>query len=346
MRMRVYVAIGFFLTPITALPHHSAATWFDHESITEVEGELTELRWVNPHVRFTLISTDESGQETEWDIETLAVAGITRWGITHDLFAVGERLRVAGNPSIWTENSMFVRNILLPSGQEIQLGGGQPRWSERTLRGAESLSLEQGDSSDPSRGLFRVWSTGAGTPWLFREVVDPEAAYTRYPLTEAASNALAAHSVFEDNPLVDCTPKGMPTIMEQPYPIEFVREGEDIRLYIEQYDLVRTIRMGDDVSGGNQPASALGYSVGRWEGDEFIVTTTNSNWAYFNTLGIPLSQSAEMVERFILREGGARLDYLLIVTDPATFTEPVELEKHWIWRPEIDRQPYECTVQG
>ena len=161
MSKRVAIATGSFLIPIAVLAHHSVSSWFDHESITEVEGVLTELRWVNPHVRFTLVSTDDSGQETAWDIEALSVAGISRWGITPDLFSVGEHLRVAGNPSIWTENSIFVRNMLLPGGEEIQFGGGEPRWSDRTLRGAESLAVAHGDGSDPSRGLFRVWSTGA-----------------------------------------------------------------------------------------------------------------------------------------------------------------------------------------
>ena len=342
---RLAITIGSFLVTVTAFAHHSVSSWFDRESVIEVDGELTELRWVNPHVRFTMVSTDESGQETAWDVETLAVAGISRWGITPDLFVMGERLKVAGNPSIRGENSIFVRNILLPSGEELQFGG-EPRWSERTLRGGESLAAEQGDSTDPSRGLFRVWSTGADAPWLFPELLDPAQVFARYPLTEAASAALAAHSAFENSPLANCAPKGMPGIMEQPYPMEFVQEGDDILLHIEEFDLVRTIHMGGEVAGGEQAASLLGHSVGRWEDGDLVVTTTNSNWGYLNTLGVPLSQSAEIVERFMPREDGAVLDYQMIVTDSETFTEPVALGKHWIWRPEIERQPYECTQDG
>jgi hypothetical protein len=35
----------------------------------------------------------------------------------------------------------------------------------------------------------------------------------------------------------------MPTIMEQPYPIEFVNKGDTILLRLEEYDSVRTISM-------------------------------------------------------------------------------------------------------
>jgi hypothetical protein len=42
------------------------------------------------------------------------------------------------------------------------------------------------------------------------------------------------------------TPKGMPYIMNQPYPIVFIDERSTILLRIEEYDLVRTIRMGGE----------------------------------------------------------------------------------------------------
>ena len=344
--MRVALFVGSLLVPVTAFAHHSVSSWFDRERVTELEGELTEVRWVNPHVRFTIVSTDETGEETEWDIETLSVSGIRRWGITPDLLSVGDRLLVAGNPSKRTENQIFVLNVLLPSGEEIQFGSGEPRWSERALRGSEAVPSEEGESSDPSRGLFRVWSTASSTPFLFPELRDPEFEHTSYPLTAAARAALAAYNAFEDNPLADCTPKGMPTIMEQPYPMEFVQDGENILLHIEEYDLIRTIHMGDVDNDGERPGSSLGYSVGRWDGSDLVVTTTNANWGYFDSVGIPLSEEAEIVERFMPSEDGARLDYQLMVTDPSTFTEPVELGKHWIWRPEIEVEPYECIAEG
>jgi len=49
----------------------------------------------------------------------------------------------------------------------------------------------------------------------------------------------------------------MPTIMEQPYPIEFVNKGDAILLRLEEYDSVRTISMGASIS--NQ---ALAVSLG------------------------------------------------------------------------------------
>ena len=125
------------------------SAWFDTTATTEIEGVVTELRWQNPHVLFTLRVNGEGG-ETLWEIETLSISGISRWGIERELLNVGDRLRVAGNPARRNANGIFVRNILLPSGREIVLGGAA-RWSNETLRGSELLQAREGDTSRPDR---------------------------------------------------------------------------------------------------------------------------------------------------------------------------------------------------
>ena len=325
-----------------AVAHHSVSAWFDTTATTEVEGVVTDFRWQNPHVVFTMRVAGDGG-EALWEIETLSISGISRWGITHDLFSVGDRLRVAGNPARRGENNIFVRNILLPSGREIVLGGAA-RWSTDTLRGSELLQATEGDGSRPELGLFRTWSTGSVNGVLFPEAVQANFDFSRYPLTPAARAALAAFDFETDDPTVNCTPKGMPTIMEQPYPLEIVDRGETIELLIEEYDTRRVVHMrGAGVAAAPTAAAGpLGYSVGRLDGTTLVVTTTKSSWGHFDSVGIPLSADAVLEERFTPSADGSRLDYVLKVTDAATFTAPVELKKTWIWRPEVSRGAYEC----
>jgi hypothetical protein len=322
--------------------HHSVSAWFDTTAMTEVEGVVTDFRWQNPHVVFTMRVPGEGGP-TLWDIETLSISGISRWGLTNDLFHVGDRLRVAGNPARRGEHNIFVRNILLPTGREIVLGGAA-RWSTDTLRGSELLQARDGDGSRPELGLFRTWSTGAVNGVLFPEAVQANFDFARYPLTAAARAELESFDFAADDPTVDCTPKGMPTIMEQPYPMEIVERGATIELLIEEYDTRRIVHMrGPGVTdAAAAPAQPLGYSVGRFEGATLVVTTTKSSWGHFDSVGIPLSTDAVLEERFTPSADGARLDYVLKVTDAATFTAPVELTKSWIWRPEVARGTYEC----
>jgi Family of unknown function (DUF6152) len=342
--LRFAVSIGGWLLPLAALSHHSVSAWFDSNEIIELEGKLTELRWQNPHIAFTLEVVDATGKATPWDMESLSVSGISRTGLSRELFVVGERLKVAGNPSRRNLNNVFIRNVLLPSGQEIVLGGGEPRWAaEVSLRGSETLRERDGDPSRPELGIFRVWSTGAGTPMLFPEDIDRNFDFGKYPLTPAARAAVDAFDIFASDPTISCVPKGMPLLMEQPYPIEFVRSGDDIVLKLEEYDSVRTIDMnGTPADAARAAPSPLGYSIGRWDGTTLAVTTTRVNSGTFDSVGIPLGTDAELVERFTPSADGARLDYRLTVTDPATFTRPVELGKHWIWRPEVTLGRYAC----
>ena len=328
---------------LAAAAHHSVSAWFDTTSTTEIEGEVTEYRWQNPHVTFTLRVADANGAAKLWDIETLSISGISRWGITQDLFKVGDRLRVAGNPARRNTNNIFVRNILLPGGREMVLGGAA-RWSDVTLRGSELLQAKDGDASRPELGIYRTWSSGSVGAVLFPEAVQANFDFGRYPLTAAARAALDAFDVAADDPTFDCNPKGMPTAMEQPYPMQIVDHGATIELMLEEYDIHRTVHMdaaGSAAAAAAQP-SRLGYSVGRWDGATLIVTTTKSSWGHFDSVGIPLSENAVMVERFTPSADGARLDYRLTVTDQATFTTPVELTKTWIWRPEVTLGKFEC----
>lgn len=333
------VASSWLVAPV-ALAHHSVSAWFDTTAMTEIEGVVTDFRWQNPHVVFTLRVAGAEG-DTLWDIETLSISGISRWGITHDLFNVGDRLRVAGNPSRRSTNNIFVRNILLPTRREIVLGG-EARWSSDTLRGSELLQASEGDGSRPELGLFRTWSTGAVNGVLFPEAVRANFDFSVYPLTPAAQAALAAFEIERDDPTRNCTPKGMPTIMEQPYPMEIVDEGDRIVLLIEEYDTRRTVNMSA-AGAAAAVGGPLGYSIGRFEGATLVVTTTKSTWGHFDSVGIPLAADAVLVERFTPSADGARLDYALKVTDAANFTKPVELTKTWIWRPEVTRGAFECT---
>ena len=182
--------------------------------------------------------------------------------------------------------------------------------------------------------MFRVWSTKLDDPGeLWRPT---------YPLTEAARKKRAAWDPVNDTVARGCEPKGMPTIMEQPYPMEFVQLSNSILLRMEEYDTVRTIHMGNKVSRASLPRDRLGRSTGRWEGKTLVVETDGITWPWLDPSGTPLSAAASLVERFVLQPDGTRLHYSVLITDPQTLTEPVELKRSWVARPNETVKPYNC----
>ena len=333
-------ALVLGLVPVLALAHHSVAANFDRDVTRELDGEITAILWRNPHVAFTLTTTDSNGSQAEWNLETHSLSIMKRMDVMEPFVEVGDQVKVAGWPARQGQG-MFVNSMLLPSGEEFVFAfGSEPadlRWSDRLWGTNERWFAESGDSSAAERGIFRVWSTslagGQGFFWL------PE-----YPLTDEARAAQADFNPVTDDPLLNCALKGMPAIMSAPYPIEFVDEGDTIVLNIEEYDTVRTIHLGAQAAVVPRP-SILGHSTGRWEGETLVVETSAVNWGYFRGTGeYPTSDDIEFVERFTPIENGSKLHYELTVTDPATFTEPVVMDKTWVWLPDVTVDPYECIA--
>ena len=344
MRGAAACLLALAALPGAAAAHHSFFGRFDTLTLVELEGEVTDVLWRNPHAYFSV-----RADGVVWEIETSSLTVLKRLGIEPGTIRVGDRVRVAANPPVGTKKEMYARHVLLSDGRELLLNVGlKPRWTSSDLAvGDESLLMARtGDGSRPDLGIFRVWSHTRTIARLFPEVTDPTVDINAYPLTPAARAQLAEFDRSTDNPTANCVPKGMPTIMEAPYPIEFMRQdGGDILLKLEEYDLTRYIYMRTDVARELTQPSPLGFSVGRWEGAALVVMTTRISWPFFSQLGIRQSGGVAIVERFTPSADGDRLDYEMTVTDPATFTRPVVLSQYWLWLPSVTLLPYECTAR-
>ncbi|MGE4658566.1 MAG: DUF6152 family protein [Gammaproteobacteria bacterium] len=329
------IVLGFISVPSASFAHHAFVGIFDMSNVTEFRGEITRLMWRNPHVRFTMKTAD--GRSL--NVETNSLSILRRMDVTPDLMAEGDSIAVAGFLARNGDNEMWVNNILLSDGRELVTRPGvAPHWSDEHLGSSEywlAGGTKVDDSGVEELGVFRVWSTRFNGPGRYMWLDE-------YPFTEAAALARDAFNPLVDRPFEDCTPKGMPWIMEQPYPVEFTQNGENILFHIEEYDLVRTIHLNAPIDE-HAPPSLLGHSVGYWDEDDLVVSTRSVNGRYFDSTGIPQSQEATYVERFSLTDDGDALDYTITVMDPVNFTEPVTLNKQWVWRPGETVKPYECT---
>ena len=315
-----------------AFAHHSTALVYDRDgALIEVEGTITEVAWVNPHVRFKLRGVGPDGVEREWDIESNSVSNVSRFGLTAELVAAGTRVKVAGNGGRQLDNVLWLTNMLLPNDQEILFGQAvRARWSQQTI-GRDVRGAVTADTRN--LGLYRVWTNATAPPAFWGST---------FPLTASAAAARAAYDPLTQDPTANCAPKGMPFIMEQPYPMEIVAAGDEILIKMEEYDIVRRVAMMPGVAQRPDAESPLGSSFGRWEGAVLAVFTVDIGYGWVNGLGIPLGPDASTVERFALNADGSRLEYTMTITDPATFTSPAKFSKAWEWRPGEQLRPYEC----
>jgi hypothetical protein len=234
---------------------------------------------------------------------------------------------------------MSGNNVLFPGDREIVLWGSTAyHFSDDSYERLSVADVEARDLPDArGLGLFRVWSTLTGDRNQDRLWA------SEYPLTDAAIAARAAWDPVRDNPAIRCEPKGMPGIIDPPYPMEFVDEGSTILIHQEEFDTVRTIYMDQSNSASNPAPGILGHSTGSWDGDTLVIETTHISWPYLDNQGLPLSGEARLQERYTVSPDGRRLYLELTVTDPQYLSEPLELDRFWLWIPENTVQPYNCT---
>jgi hypothetical protein len=318
------------------MAHHSY-TEFDQRETIEIEGTLTVVAWQNPHTRLE-VRVAGSNEPVLWDIETGSVNSMRRQGVPGDALQVGDTVKVAGWPSKRSPARLYATN-LLGRGRELLFRSGAPRWpSSAIYRESFVASMSAPAAAIDMPTLFRVWAIDVNDP-------DTRPGFLsryQYSLTEAAKQALAAFDPVTQSVSTGCMPKGMPLLMGQPFPIEFVDRGDTILLRLEEYDAVRTIYLEDAAQRAPQEASLLGRSFGRWDNGVLVVETDRIDTPYFSSAGIPLSRAARTVERFSLSNEGRRLVYNLTVTDPATFTAPAEAMRAWVARDGEEVLPFDC----
>ena len=340
-----FVIAGLLLLlPLSVFSHHSV-TEFDQSVDTEFEGKVLQVQWRNPHILIDVATADESGVETVWHLEGSAVSAQSRQGVEAGLIQEGQQVRIAGWPSTRRDNHMLVNHVLLPDSVELLVGNvREPRWSQTSLGNERFMGLAASPDEplDVSLGeaerLFRVWVRATGS-WYFKGA-------DAYQLTEQAIASKATWDEFEDNPLLDCTPPGMPAVMGNPYPMQFVQVDDKIELRFEEFDALRTIYLGNAADAAQVPLSHLGHSVGHWEGGTLVVETNRINWPYFDRVGVPQSTAVEVVERFtaIAINDQEKLVYQLTITDPATLNEPYTWNGEFVVKEGEVVERYGCTL--
>jgi hypothetical protein len=325
--------LGFLTIAGVSHAHHSTVAIYDGSRTVEVSGIVEEISWRNPHGRLVLRADDGA----VWEAEMPATVVLRILGIRQDLIDVGDRITMAGAPARRDEHGMNARNILLATGYELAFGANTPyfpagRNGNLIGRAYDDSNVDEAIAN--ADGIFRVWSTNMTDRDAFPMFKGG------YPINDAARAEIAKWNPL-DNDLLNCGTKGMPLIMITPAPVELVRDGDTIRMRIEEYDSRRTIYLTDSAAPPDAPTQ-MGFSRGRFEGETLVVETDRIQAQYFDPDGVPQSDRITLVERFMPNADYTRLDYTVTVTDPVYFNEPFTLSRYFVWRPEMTVASYNC----
>lgn len=168
--------------------------------------------------------------------------------------------------------------------------------------------------------------------------------FGKEPMRPAAAQIFARR--FPDGPeqlpSTQCLPMPMMAAMLLSEPIKFVQSpGLTMILHEFNNDYRQVYTDGRKLTVDPFPAT-LGYSVGRWDGDAFIVESNGfKNEGWLDVLGHPYSEALRMTERYRRRDFG-HLDAEFSFDDPAMYTRPFSYKVTFDLLADADLYEYTC----
>lgn len=162
-------------------------------------------------------------------------------------------------------------------------------------------------------------------------------------LTPAAQEWLDGYMFHYDQPNIRCVSPGIVAMVAWGgYPMEILETDKRLTFLYEVENSVRRIFMDGRPPHKYMPPSAMGYSNGYWDGQTLVIETKLIAANVRDFRGEPVSDDAEMLERYSLSEDGQTLSAVIELHDPVNYKRPPIRRRQWVRNPETEIFPYEC----
>jgi hypothetical protein len=194
---------------------------------------------------------------------------------------------------------------------------GNAHWDIEPHSARPALAMQPGPVVPvPATGVVALGAAGS-VPSGWGIVVGGEIPYLPAALERRNENR---EMWLERDPEIKCYLPGVPRAMYMPYPFQIFQSESHFFIAFEYAGAVRNIYLTDP--GPPQVDSWMGQSIGRWEGDTFVVVSNGFNdQTWFDRAGNHHSWQMVVTERFTLR-GQDHILYEATIEDPETFSEP------------------------
>jgi hypothetical protein len=142
---------------------------------------------------------------------------------------------------------------------------------------------------------------------------------------EYAAKAQATQAARAEEALAtaNCLPPGLPGIMGQPYPMEFLLTPGQVTIVIEAYNQIRHIYTDGRPLPEDPDPTFYGISVGHWEGDTLVAETVGFE-DIPRGLNFPYSDKMKIIERFHLTAPDT-MSIETTIVDPKALTTPYSM---------------------
>lgn len=144
-----------------------------------------------------------------------------------------------------------------------------------------------------------------------------------------------------DDPVIRCVMPGFPRTGLIIYPFEIVQTDKMLVFLYEAFGMVRRIYMDGRRPPDHLPPTRMGYSLGHWDADALVISTTHVAPGLLTGGGLPQYGDVTVLERYRLRDDGQVLEADVTVTAPETFDVP--WTRSFTWELDPDGMIYEAV---
>lgn len=311
-----------------ASAHHSPAQ-FDLSRIVAFDGTVTELEWKNPHVFIQVETVDAAGTVSTWEIESDGVSMLVPEGWSSESLKRGDRVTVAAHPA-----RIPARRTVL--GYSITKQDG-------------TVLAPNPDRFREARAVSRTGASGIAGVWFPRwdeGFFAVSANTSSMVLTERAEQYRNAPESSR-NSQVDCVPFAAPRIMVYPVHTEIEVLADRVLIHVDWLGAERVVYTDGRGHPEGGERSIQGHSIGRWEGDTFVMDTALfSEDSRDGITWLPSGPRKRIEERLSVGEGGKTLSYEFVLEDPDYLVEPVAGKAVWDYRPDLEPVAVECDLEA
>src|SRR5262249_29133684 len=198
---------------------------------------------------------------------------------------------------------------------DIRLAG-----TPRTADGKPNLSAPIKKTPDGKPDLSGIWRASDGK--YLTNIAADEGEAPFQPWAEALYKERVAN-LGKDRPSGRCLPHAVPdNMMVRSGPFKIIQTPGVIVILFEEMNHFRQIFTDGRGFPSRTDPTWFGYSIGKWEGDTFVVETIGFNdLSSLCNPGHPHSEAMRVTERFKRRDFG-HMDIQITIDDSKTYTRP------------------------